>query len=470
MPLYRSGWNIMNRLFAFLIFLLSWGFSTTLADVITVSGDVVGTWSVDTVLVAGEVRVPPGETLIIEPGVEVLFQTYCKFIVDSSAALLAAGTEVDSILFDEYYSDTSWHGIRLLNASDSCRLEYCHITHGTATGSLSSGDRFGGGVYCYCSNPIIANCLIDHCSAQDGGGIYCQSSSPPMSNLTICENAATFGGGINCYYGSRPVISNCIVINNTATHGGGIHALDHSQITIVNCTIVENFSIYDGSGAVFFWYSNSTIVNSIFWGNKDNWGEEDEQIIHTTGSTPQVTYCCIQDTLWPGEGNIKGNPLFVVGPLSDYHLSPDSPCIDTGNPDSQYNDPEDPMHPGYALWPALGTIRNDMGAYGGGGAGGWLGIIEEETTTFPGGFSLLQNYPNPFNIVTTIPFTMPTASCVSLTIYNVHGRVISTLIDGWRSAGVHKVAFDASGLSSGVYIYRMNAGEFIASGKMVLMK
>lgn len=65
--------------------------SISFADTINVSGPVSGTWSADTVLVIGEVRVPPGETLAIMPGVEVLFEVYCKFIVDSMATLIAVG-------------------------------------------------------------------------------------------------------------------------------------------------------------------------------------------------------------------------------------------------------------------------------------------------------------------------------------------------------------------------------------------
>lgn len=112
------------------------------ADIIYVSGDVSGTWSADTVIVTGEVRVPPGETLVIEPGVKVLFQVYCKFIVDSAATLLAVGTQRDSIWFDELTPGTHWHGIRFLSASDISRLEYCQLRSG-----LAEGFEPGGGVF-----------------------------------------------------------------------------------------------------------------------------------------------------------------------------------------------------------------------------------------------------------------------------------------------------------------------------------
>ncbi len=79
--------------------------------------------------------------------------------------------------------------------------------------------------------------------------------------------------------------------------------------------------------------------------------------------------------------------------------------------------------------------------------------------------------PNPFNPTTVLSYQLQAASRVSLGIYDISGRLIeSPLQNAWRNAGVHEVTFDGSNLASGVYIYRLEAGEFNASGKMVLMK
>jgi hypothetical protein len=69
----------------------------------------------------------------------------------------------------------------------------------------------------------------------------------------------------------------------------------------------------------------------------------------------------------PGEGSISLDPLFVDAANDDYHLQPQSPAIDAGDPDPAYNDEEDPANPGQAIYPAMGTVRSDMGAYGGKG-------------------------------------------------------------------------------------------------------
>jgi hypothetical protein len=91
--------------------------------------------------------------------------------------------------------------------------------------------------------------------------------------------------------------------------------------------------------------------------------------------------------------------------------------------------------------------------------------------TIPSEFSLAQNYPNPFNPATTISFELPAESRVRLEVYNTLGQVVATLIGGeMRTAGGHTVEFDAAGLPSGVYFYRIHAGSFTAMHKMVLMK
>lgn len=88
----------------------------------------------------------------------------------------------------------------------------------------------------------------------------------------------------------------------------------------------------------------------------------------------------------------------------------------------------------------------------------------------PDAYALEQNYPNPFNPATTICFALPEAGKVTLSVYDIAGRLVAALVDGHRTAGVHEVSFDAANLASGIYVYRLEAGQFTASGKMVLMK
>ncbi len=85
-------------------------------------------------------------------------------------------------------------------------------------------------------------------------------------------------------------------------------------------------------------------------------------------------------------------------------------------------------------------------------------------------FALLGSYPNPFNPSTTINYTLNSTNRVQLSVYDLSGREVATLVDGYRDAGTHEAQFDASGLASGIYIYRLTSGANVASGKMVLTK
>tara|TARA_R110001599_G_scaffold150929_3_gene335307 strand:- start:475 stop:1890 length:1416 start_codon:yes stop_codon:yes gene_type:complete len=94
----------------------------------------------------------------------------------------------------------------------------------------------------------------------------------------------------------------------------------------------------------------------------------------------------------------------------------------------------------------------------------------ENELGLPKEFSLEQNYPNPFNPSTNIEFALPEQAEVSLKVYNLLGREIYTLVSGKMNAGNHKVEFNASGLSTGLYFYRIQAGSFIQTKKMMLIK
>jgi hypothetical protein len=94
----------------------------------------------------------------------------------------------------------------------------------------------------------------------------------------------------------------------------------------------------------------------------------------------------------------------------------------------------------------------------------------EKLDGIPEAFSLSQNYPNPFNPSTTLQYSIARKGHVVLDVFNVLGQSVARLVDGELSAGTYRTTFDASHLSSGVYLYRLQAGDFVQTQKMVLMK
>ena len=241
---------------------------------------------------------------------------------------------------------------------------YCDNSSPTIQDCIISDNtvfKYGGGVYCYESNPAIVKCAISgNRTEKIGGGIYCKNSSPGISNCFISDNSAgEYGGGIYCR-DSNPNISSCIVSNNTAAgYGGGIYCLTSSPI-IINCTITRN-SAYYGGGIRCYRSSSPYISNCILW-------DDTPQEILILESNPTVTYSDIEGG-WEGEGNIDADPFFVSRLGFDYLLSPQSPCIDSGDPvleDALYD-----WHPLCPDWYVNG-IRSDMGAYGGPGNIDWF--------------------------------------------------------------------------------------------------
>ncbi|HEY6437878.1 MAG TPA: T9SS type A sorting domain-containing protein, partial [Ignavibacteriaceae bacterium] len=96
-------------------------------------------------------------------------------------------------------------------------------------------------------------------------------------------------------------------------------------------------------------------------------------------------------------------------------------------------------------------------------------VIEIEVGT-PTKFSLEQNYPNPFNPITTLPYSIKEKAVVTLKVFDILGKEVSTLVNEEKEAGYYNLKFNALSLSSGIYFYSLNAGDFVSTKKMILLK
>ena len=250
-----------------------------------------------------------------------------------------------------------------------------------------------------------------------------------LYNVTLTNNHARHGGAIQCGYGNCTIV-NTTIFNNSATgYGGGIYA-----------------------------GPNTIVVNSILWNNSS-----DQVSDSTVTGSVNIFYSDVLNG-WPGTGNINSDPMFVDTANGDYSLQAGSPCIDAGTAFFEFGgDTIINLNPWQYNYSAP-----DMGAYE---FGPPLGATKEVIK--PEVYTLRQNYPNPFNPTTTIEFAIPKFGLVTLTVYNILGQEVATLVTEKLTAGKYKYDWDASrpaGMASGVYLYRIQAGNYIEVKKMILLR
>ncbi len=135
-----------------------------------------------------------------------------------------------------------------------------------------------------------------------------------------------------------------------------------------------------------------------------------------------------------------------------------------------------PINDGLGSLSILSLLVAPPFVYAGTFAGVWrrpvsqLVSVSETNTNLPATVTLAQNYPNPFNPATTIRFELPASQHTSLKVFDLLGEEVATLVDGIRGAGYHEVSFDGTGLASGVYVYRLQAGSVSQSRKLILSR
>jgi len=177
----------------------------------------------------------------------------------------------------------------------------------------------------------VINNIIENNNEQ--GVLMMGGNNKIVANNIIRNNpSSTYGGGIRCTGGNddSKVVNN-VIIGNMAQDGGGIYISDGADLLVAN-NIITNNTVPSYGGGIRVYNSNPTIIYNNVWNNSPN-----DIYGHT-----------------PGEGSISEDPLFVSEASGDYRLQAASPSVDTGNPDSSYND--------------IDGSRNDMGVYGGPGA------------------------------------------------------------------------------------------------------
>lgn len=479
--------------------------------------------------------------------------------------------------------------VLFLQKEDSTNvLDGFTITGGTGTrylfpyGTGTSKFQEGAGIILHYSaavirnNYIIGNTMKPQSGVTNGGGggIATMYGKPTIVNNIIVSNSAGYAGGIVLNW-SGGIVRNNVVIHNTGglpygTGGIMVWQVPQNSAYVENNTIICNTSLGDAGGLNINIANGGAIPvvrNNIVWGNR--------QVSGGQVAGPQYgTYNDVED--YASGTTLSAHPALLEGTLSH---SAASPCIDAGDPAPVCNDAEDPSRAGFALLPSFGTVKNDIGAYGGACAvpfpsipvsdllipkasagvqcasgqtvsyafaiknfgaaamvidsvrlkngqvfalartykGMRIGVLGTDsvvvrfapalqgafadtlnvyhsvpgkvnpllliitgTANAPTGFRsagegdrtfyLHANYPNPFNPSTTFSYSLPSKAYVSLKVYDVMGREVATVVSREMTAGNYSQQWNADGLSSGMYFYRLQAGSFTDTKRLLLMQ
>ncbi|NQT63383.1 MAG: T9SS type A sorting domain-containing protein [Candidatus Marinimicrobia bacterium] len=370
-----------------------------------------------------------------------------------------------------------------------------------------SEDTSGGGIYAYDSSYInINDCKVIGNEAYSGGGLFTRESFLSIEGSQISNNTVGLDGGGLCLISSHASIRNTEIKHNSSSYsgggihsrsgvegthyfieldrvliahnicgeyGGGIHSEFNNTVIVKNSTIAHNSSSY--SGGIYFRHgTNIILLNSIVYNNSNF---QIEGMFGGVATTLGVANCDIQGGLDDGintsgstteifyANSIDGEPTFIDTANGDFGLLEGSPCIDTGT--SLFTWEEDTLINMDSN--EYNGIAPDMGAYES------EEIVNAEEILFPNEYKLQQNYPNPFNPSTTMMYELPEQVEVSLTVYDIAGRTIATLVNQTMQAGQYETHWngtDESGkqVASGMYFVRLQAGIHSSVVKMVYLK
>ncbi len=350
---------------------------------------------------------------------------------------------------------------------------YSHLEMFDCEISGNEAEVRGGGLGLYDDTTYhLKNVLFhDNEAGDDGGGLLIwYNSNGLIENCVFTLNRGNDSGGAVTVNRSSPCFNNCIFYNNSAPSGGVYFGSGYAYSSFMNCVMYENFA---SNGKVLLGrYSGSDkFYNCIFYGNGQNQffmidGNVDIDYCNVEYGVSSISESSMGDPTYNyGQNNIEVNPMFTDETNLDFSLQSSSPCIDTGISDTTIVTLTEFDFLGN---PRIFGAEIDMGAIENQG-----NVSNNEIYAYD--IKSLSNYPNPFNPQTEIKFSLAEEGRAELSIYNLKGQKVRTLVNDHINQGEHSIVWNGkdsnnNDVSSGVYFYKLKTEKHSETSKMLLLK
>ncbi|MCX6639139.1 MAG: right-handed parallel beta-helix repeat-containing protein [bacterium] len=398
-----------------------------------------------------------------------------------------------------------WHGGGIsMNDNSHPVISYCLIAD-------NSCDSSGGGIAIFTNClPLIANCTIVRDTTDFmGGAIYMLASTPTIKNTIMAD---CIGEGA-VYFDNSPLavlryndFSNPQIQTFAGTVPDSLGTINTVNLNGDSCDVFSNLymppEFVDPNQGNYHIDNQSPCVDA---GDPTSPFDPDGTIadqgvffVFHVEDPPEIvlsTYSLDFDTVLVGESSLLTLTVHNLGvlPLTVRSITSNLSAFAT-----DFTPADSVVFSWDSLVVTVSFVPEDSIVYDGilsiennddlvevplHGVGANPNAVTPERGQIPNSFAVSPPYPNPFNPSTVIRFTLPVAAQVQLQVFDLSGRVVGVGLDptrlqgarsaplqAWYSVGTHEMTFDGSGLGSGVYIYRLQAGGFCASGKMVLLK
>lgn len=425
--------------------------------------------------VSGDLRLPAGDSLLIEPGVELRFSPSSSFVVEGR--LIAHGTEQDSIWFTSGAAQGGlpgdWNGI-FLSGNATAPISRAVIAY------AATGITCAGGAPVLASNTLRKN--VNGIDCLDGAApqirdsffianvnaaIRCIGSAPTIrANLIIGNALGGFESAIVCNAASPAILLNLIYANGNSgidcANGAAPHiyqntvAVNDFGITISDANPVLHNNLITGSATGISCENASPEIRF-----NDVFGNTQSDFFNCPPAVGVPVTVNFNNDSCDVFANICADPLYTDPASGDFRLGERSPCIDAGNPAN----PASVVY--YGARPDVGYHEFSESTLS----------VELSHFILPQQHKLRQNHPNPFNPSTTIAYEITGAeeTPVRLLIYNTTGQVIRELVNMRQSPGGYQIVWAADDdankpVAAGLYFYRLEVGDEILARRMILVR